>query len=106
MDGRYAADSAVVKVSALARKNGWRGFDSIGERVPGGYQYDCDGMPTPMGCGGQVTVPRKWARVGVKSSGWLVCYGLDEDGGDDGKGHDLDVVLTFCSSCRKVVEGQ
>lgn len=96
-------------MSALAQRSGWRGFPGIGERVPGGWQYTCDGMPTLMGCGAQVTVPRRWSTVGVKrASGWLVCYGLDDPGapGDDGKGHDLDVVLTYCPRCRAVVEEQ
>lgn len=101
-------------MSALARRNGWRGFDGIGERVErggyghgpkqGGWLYRCDGMPSLSGCGGEIIVPRRWARVGVKGGDWLVCYGLDDDGGDDGKGHDLDVVLTFCPACRLVVE--
>ena len=96
-------------MSALARSNGWRGFDSAGEKVPGGWEYTCDGMPHPMGCGGSATVPRRWTRVGDKKSGWLVCYGqetLDHTGGDDGKGNDLDVVLTFCPSCAAVVKEQ
>ena len=93
-------------MSALARRNGWRGFEGIGERVDGGWLYRCDGMPTPMGCGAEVVVPVRYARVGVKASGWLVCYGLDDPGapGDDGKGNDLDVVLTFCQPCRAHVE--
>jgi len=88
-------------VSAIARRNGWRGFDGIGERVPGGWHYQCDGMPHPMGCGSDVTITRRWSKVGTKKSGWLVCYGLDfpPEKGDDGKGYDLDVVLTFCPSC-------
>lgn len=97
-------------MSDLARANGWRGFDSIGLRVHGGYQYDCAGMPTLMGCGAQVTVPRKWIRVGVKKSGWLVCYGLEPDSYDaplDDPSRlveDHDVVLTFCPRCAAVVK--
>jgi hypothetical protein len=106
-------------MSTLARENGWRGFDGIGEKVErgefgnpparGGWLYRCDGMPGPMGCGDELITKRRLARVGVKPSGWLVCHGtvtLDGTGGDDGKGHDLDVVLTFCPSCREVVEQQ
>ena len=95
-------------MSALARRNGWRGFDGIAERVDGGWLYRCDGMPHPMGCGSEAQVSRKFSRVGIKSTGWLVCYGEEfpPDPGDDGKGHDLDVVLTFCPSCRAVVEAQ
>ena len=106
-------------MSAEARENGWRGFDGIGDRVErggfghapnqGGWLYRCDGMPSLSGCGQEMIVPRRWSRVGIKSTGWLVCYGqdsLDGTGGDDGKGHDLDVVLTFCPSCRAVVEEQ
>lgn len=101
-------------MSALARANGWRGFDGIGEKVErgefghgpqrGGWLYRCDGMPTLMGCGAEVVVTRRLVRVGKKSTGWLVCYGLDEGPGDDGKGHDLDVVLTFCPRCAAYVE--
>ena len=96
-------------MSAEARRNGWRGFDGIGSRVDGGYEYVCDGMPTPMGCGEQVTVPRRWTKVGKKKgSGWLVCYGTNFPGepGDDGKGNDLDVVLTFGPRCAAVVAAQ
>lgn len=88
-------------MSELARKNGWRGFEGLGQRVEGGYEYICDGMPTPMGCGNDITVPRAWVRVGVKKSGWLVCYGLEDDGQPD-----LDVVLTFCPRCAEVVTDQ
>ncbi|HTN56803.1 MAG TPA: hypothetical protein VL043_00900 [Protaetiibacter sp.] len=106
-------------MSAEARGNGWRGFDGIGERVErngfghgperGGWLYRCDGMPSMFGCGEELIVTRRLARVGVKSTGWLVCYGIenvDGAGGDDGKGHDLDVVLTFCPTCRIEVERQ
>lgn len=95
-------------MSAEARANGWRGFDGIGDRIDGGWLYRCDGMPSNWGCGAEVTVHRRFARVGVKSTGWLVCYGREypPDSGDDGKGNDLDVVLTFCPTCRAVVEQQ
>ncbi len=82
----------------LARANGWRGFDGIGDRVDGGYEYWCDGMPSYFGCPESVTVTRRFARVGVKKTGWLVCYGLDDDGTPD-----LDVVLTFCPRCAAAV---
>lgn len=85
-------------MSEMARANGWRGFEGIGERVKGGYEYRCDGMPSLAGCGEDVTVPRSWTRTGVKKSRWLVCYGLEDDGTAD-----LDVVLTFCPKCAAVV---
>lgn len=85
-------------MSELARANGWRGFEGIGERPAGGYEYTCDGMPTPMGCGEQIIVTRRFARSGIKKTGWLVCYGLNEDGSPD-----VDVVLTFCPRCAQVV---
>ena len=88
-------------MSALARENGWRGFDGIGERTEGGYEYRCDGMPSPMGCGASVVVTRRFTRPGVKKSRWLVCYGLEDDGEPD-----LDVVLTFCPRCAAVVMTQ
>jgi hypothetical protein len=97
-------------VSALARRNGWRGFDNAGavERVEGGYEYACDGMPRVMGCGARVVVSRKWSVVGKKKSGWIVMYGqcFPDETSDDGKGNDLDVVLTFCPSCAEVVKRQ
>lgn len=88
-------------MTAEARANGWRGFDGIGQRTEGGYLYRCDGMPSQFGCGGEVVVPRRFARVGKKSTGWLVCYGTDFDGTED-----KDVVLTFCPRCTAVVEAQ
>lgn len=83
-------------MSAIARANGWRGFDTAGsvERVDGGWEYACDGLPSPMGCGSRVVVQRKWTTTGRKKDGWLVVYGLD--GPDD----DPDVVLAFCASCK------
>ncbi len=81
-------------MSTLARANGWRGFDGIGEKTTGGYEYQCDGMPSLMGCGEFVIVPRRFSRIGVKKSGWLVCYGLNDDNTPD-----RDVVLTFCPRC-------
>ena len=88
-------------MSALAWANGWRGFDGIGERTEGGYEYRCDGMPSPMGCGEAVVVTRRFTRPGVKKTRWLVCYGLEDDGEPD-----LDVVLTFCPRCAAVVASQ
>ena len=88
-------------MTELARANRWRGFDGIGDRTDGGYEYRCDGMPSPMGCGASVVVTRRFTRVGVKKTGWLVCYGREDDGTDD-----VDVVLTFCPSCAVVVMRQ
>lgn len=98
-------------MTTLARRNGWRGFDNLAERVDGGWEYRCDGYNPPGRswpyCGALVTVPRRWTKVGPKrASGWLVCYGRDEGAGDDGKGNDVDVVLTFCPSCAVVVREQ
>lgn len=88
-------------MSELARQNGWRGFEGIGQKEKGGYLYYCDGMPSLRGCGQEVVVSRRFARVGKKSTGWLVCYGIDFDGTED-----LDVVLTFCPGCTAVVEAK
>lgn len=110
-------------MSAEARANGWDGFNNIGEKVErggfghppatGGYLYRCDGMPRLSGCGAEIIVPRKWARVGEKKSGWLVCYGLEPKPGTEGRfddpsqwEEDHDIVLTFCPECTKVVKGQ
>lgn len=97
-------------MTALARRNGWQGFDTAGsvQRVPGGYEYACDGMPHPMGCGDRITVSRKWSKVGTKKSGWLVTYGacFPDETADDDKGNDLDVVLAFCPTCAEVVRSQ
>lgn len=95
-----------------ARSLGWTGFDNLGTRVPGGTAYDCDGMPTQMGCGEQITVSRPWSRVGKKKSGWLVTYGLEPNTPDapfDDRSQfheDHDVVLKFCPRCAAVVEEQ
>ena len=95
-------------MTALARRNGWRGFDNIGERIEGGWLYRCDGMPTLMGCGAEVVVSRRLTRVGKKSTGWLVTYGkcFPDETADDTHGNDLDVVLTFCPSCAAAVHEQ
>lgn len=99
-------------MTTLAQDNGWRGFDSAGTKVPGGWQYDCDGMPTLRGCGAQVKVTRQWTRTGTKKSGWVVMYGLEPDTDDapfddPSQWHaDHDVVLTFCPRCAEVVRGQ
>lgn len=100
-------------MSATPRRNGWRGLDGIGERVHhefgqkgnGGWMFRCDGMPTQMGCGSQITVPRRWSTVGKKKSGWVVMYGLEpntstSDMADPSQCHDdHDVVLCFCPTC-------
>lgn len=93
-------------MTALARRNGWRGFDNITERVVCGYEYACDGMPRLSGCGERITVSRRWTKVGEKKSGWVVMYGqcFPDEQADDDKGNDLDVVLTFCPSCAAEVD--
>ena len=99
-------------MNTIAADNGWRGFNSAGTKVPGGWQYDCDGMPTLMGCGAQITVTRQYVRTGRKSSGWLVTFGLEPDTEDTpidsptGWHEDKDVVLTFCPRCADIVEAQ
>lgn len=109
-------------MSSIAQRNGWHGFDGIGERVErggfghgptrGGWLYRCDGMPSLRGCGEELIVTRRLARVGTKSSGWLVCYGLEPNTPDApvddlSRWHDdHDVVLTFCPRCAEVVKGQ
>lgn len=103
-------------MSAEARANGWRGFEGLAvkvDRVMGvkesrsGWEYQCDGMPREMGCGKSVVVSRQFSRVGLKSTGWLVCYGLEgktetSDITDPAQVvEDHDIVLTFCPSCVK-----
>lgn len=108
----------------VAADDGWHGFDGIGEKVEkgsfgygpkrGGWLYRCDGMPTLLGCGAEVIVPRRWSRVGKKKgSGWLAVYGLEPKPGAEGWfdrpedwQEDHDVVLTFCPSCAAVVTEQ
>lgn len=100
----------------VARANGWDGFRSFGTRVEGhGWEFRCDGMPTMMGCGASVYVTRRWAKVGVKSSGWLVTYGMEPkpEFGEDAPidepekwQDDHDVVLAYCPTCRVEVERQ
>ena len=92
-------------MSERAYANGWRGFNGLGERVKGGYEYRCDGMPTLMGCGESVTVPREWTTIGIKKSRWMVCYGLLDVDGQEDMDEDMDVVLTFCPKCAAIVIG-
>lgn len=87
-------------MSQLARDNGWHGFDNAGTAVGGMWRYQCDGYPSVFGCGNEITISRKYSKVGNKKSGWLVCYGIEDDG------EDHDVVLTFCPRCTKVVKEQ
>jgi hypothetical protein len=95
-------------MTAIARANGWHGFDSIGEKVPGGTRYLCDGMPHLMGCSQETTIRRPWSKVGIKGLGWLVMYGscFPDERADDDAGNDFDVVLVFCPSCAAVVREQ
>ncbi len=95
-------------MTTLARRNGWRGFESIGEKTDGGWLYICDGMPTLMGCGQQTVITRRFTHVGTKPSGWLVTYGkcFPDETADDKHGNDLDVVLTYCPSCAAIVREQ
>lgn len=105
-------------MSEEARRNGWHGFDNIGEKVErggfghgperGGWLYRCDGMPTLRGCPAEWIVTRRLTRVGTKSTGWLVTYGkcFPDETADDNHGNDLDVVLTFCPECAAVVRAQ
>jgi hypothetical protein len=89
-------------MSELARANGWRGFDGIGERTTSGYWYRCDGMPSMAGCSHDVVITRRWSTIGKKKkSGWVVMYGEDFDGVED-----IDVVLAFCPTCAAVVTAQ
>lgn len=69
-------------------------------KVDGGWLYVCDGLPTLMGCGDEIIVTRQYKRTGIKSSGWLVCNGIDEHGKDE-----PEIGLTFCPSCALVVLG-
>lgn len=69
-----------------------------------GYWYtNCDGMPTPMGCGSVAQHPRPYVKFGPKrkQSGWLLIHGADDDGKPDRR-----TVLAFCPSCADVVEAQ
>lgn len=100
-------------MSVTARANGWRGFDGIAERIKPdpefggdrGWLYRCDGLPSWSGCGNEILLRRRWTTVGRKRDGWEVMYGTNgpDDPGDDGKGNDLDVVLTFCPRCAEHV---
>lgn len=101
-------------MSEEARRNGWNGFD-VAEKVEGGWMYVCDGMPRITGCGQHTIITRKFARVGLKKSGWLVCYGLEPKPEFGNKAlfdepsqwqEDHDIVLTFCPSCTGIVQDQ
>ena len=100
-------------MNQAARDNGWLGFDSLGERVHGGWLYRCDGQPTMMGCGAEKQTSRKLTRTGVKKDGWTVVYGKEPKEGTEGHvdkpdewEEDHDVVLIFCPSCTLIVAEQ
>lgn len=100
-------------MTSEARANGWNGFAGIGARVPGGYEYRCDGMPTMLGCVASLVITRRLSRPGEKRSGWLVIFGLEPKPGTPGRfdtpadwTEDPDVVLTFCPTCAVVVRAQ
>lgn len=61
----------------------------------------CDGMPSMFGCGSEIVTPtpyRGHPSGKPKRSGWLVCYGEDDDGSDDHR-----IVLAFCPRCAEVM---
>ena len=70
------------------------GFDAIGERVSGGWRYDC----AKPGCTVSNVVPRRYVKEGMKGSRWYVCFAEDENGKVD-----TDTVLTFCPTHARVV---
>lgn len=67
------------------------------------WETTCDGMPTGMGCSASISHSRKYTVFNDqrKPSGWLICYGKDDDGKPDKK-----LVLAFCPRCADVVEQQ
>lgn len=64
------------------------------------HRYQCDGMPTQMGCSSEIEISRPWNRMGLKKSGWLVCPDLEER---DGKWVNGDLKLHFCPPCAQHV---
>jgi hypothetical protein len=64
--------------------------------------YQCDGMPTMMGCPNETTTTRPFTRTGKKKSGWLVAEGI----GDDGLAVVPQALLYFCPVCTAIVEAQ
>lgn len=80
-----------------------RGFSpsersGLGAKLP--WTTRCDGMPTQMGCGGEIETTVPYKRPGLKSSGWLITYG--SDGGKD----DKSFLCAFCPRCAVVVQEQ
>lgn len=78
-------------MSALARRNGWRGFDGIGEKFDRGTEYRCEGAGFGADCEGTTFRTKPWTTVGKKRGGWVVLYGANDDSTDD-----HDVVLVLC----------
>lgn len=78
-------------MSATARRNGWRGFEGIGQKLDLGTEYTCEGAGFGADCEGSTFRTKPWTTVGKKHGGWVVLYGVDDDGTDD-----TDVVLVLC----------
>lgn len=69
--------------------------------MSGMTETQCDGMPTMMGCGQSITNSVPYKLPGKKKSGWLVIWGINDDGTED-----KEMLLTFCPRCAVIVEEQ
>lgn len=71
------------------------------ERYGQNWVTRCDGMPSMFGCGSEIVTPTPYRgrpSSRPKRSGWLICYGEDDDGSDDHR-----IVLAFCPRCAEVM---
>ena len=64
--------------------------------------YMCDGMPTGMGCGAEITPTRPFTYPHrARKSEWMTVPNRNEDGADD-----QDLLLHFCPTCASIVRQQ
>lgn len=77
------------------------GFAAIGTPTSLGWLYECNGWPTIEGCEHYLVVQQRLVETGILVSGWLICFGLTDTGGNDPS-----IVLTYCPDCARTVREQ
>ncbi len=67
-------------------------------------QIVCDGMPTMMGCSGEIKAGRtNWSKAGTKRNGWYVTPATDDI---YGKLTVPEFLCYFCPRCAVIVKAQ
>lgn len=59
-------------MSTGTRNDGLAGFAGLALKIPGGWEYYCDGKIEGLSCPSTTRVPRTWNKTGLKTTGWLV----------------------------------